>query len=308
MRITVAVCTWNRANLLDQTLESMTRLRTHDLVWELLVVNNNCTDETDSVIERRSAQLPIRRLSEPRQGLAHARNRAVEHANGDMILWTDDDVLVDPDWLAEYARGTHAYPDSAFFGGPIRPRFEGTPPEWLNAVWKRVRNAYAIRELGDEPFEFDQRVVPFGANFAVRMAVQRRYPFNPETGRRAGIMLGGDETTVLRSMLQDGLTGTWLPRAALLHFIPGNRQTEAYLRQYFYGQGIARAMRRSNNGSRAGLLRRALHAELKYRIKRPFYRPESWIGDLIRASVTRAELAYRPVGSEVKTTARGAHQ
>src|SRR4051794_35896246 len=103
MNVTVAICTWNRAGLLDQTLSEMGRLRIPSgLEWELIVVNNNCTDPTDEVIARHTGRLPIRRVSEPRPGQSNARNAAVRVARGDYIVWTDDDVLVDPLWLAAY--------------------------------------------------------------------------------------------------------------------------------------------------------------------------------------------------------------
>ena len=92
MKITVAVCTWNRAQLLEKTLERMTQLRQPERAdWELLVVNNNCTDTTDAVIAAFAARLPIRRVWQPVPGLSNARNAAVEHAAGDYIIWTDDE-------------------------------------------------------------------------------------------------------------------------------------------------------------------------------------------------------------------------
>ena len=100
MFITVAICTWNRAILLDKTLTQMHRLCVPDDVeWELLVVNNNCSDDTDAVIGRHADILPIRRIHEMKTGLSNARNTAVHNAKGDYIIWTDDDVLVDEKWL-----------------------------------------------------------------------------------------------------------------------------------------------------------------------------------------------------------------
>jgi glycosyltransferase involved in cell wall biosynthesis len=99
--------------------------------WELLVVNNNCTDDTDAVIARHQDALPLRRLFEPEQGLSNARNSAVAVAKGDYILWTDDDVLVSSNWLVEYANAFRSWPDAAFFGGPIEPWFSTEPPAWL---------------------------------------------------------------------------------------------------------------------------------------------------------------------------------
>ena len=74
MKVTVAICTWNRASLLDQTLTQMHQLRVPSNVeWELLIVNNNCTDDTDAVIARHHGVLPLRRLFESKPGLSNVR-------------------------------------------------------------------------------------------------------------------------------------------------------------------------------------------------------------------------------------------
>src|SRR5258708_18628298 len=102
MHITVGICTWNRCELLTQTLS---RLRTlavpPDVDWEVLVVNNNSTDRTDAVVDSFVGRLPIRRLFEPRPGVACARNRVLREGRGDCVLWTDDDALVDENWATE---------------------------------------------------------------------------------------------------------------------------------------------------------------------------------------------------------------
>ena len=98
--ITVSIPTWNRAKLLDQTLTQMRPLRIpSDVEWELLVVNNNCTDQTDEVIAKHEKK-PYRSagFSSRHPALASV-NDAVTEARGEWILWTDDDVLVDPEWL-----------------------------------------------------------------------------------------------------------------------------------------------------------------------------------------------------------------
>jgi glycosyltransferase involved in cell wall biosynthesis len=82
----------------------MTRLRIpRGAEWEILVVNNNCNDNTDEVIASFANRLPVQRVFEATPGHSHARNRAVTEAAGDLIVWTDDDVLVDPNWLTGYA-------------------------------------------------------------------------------------------------------------------------------------------------------------------------------------------------------------
>ena len=127
MRFTVAICTWNRAWLLPRVLERLTRLQHTQSEWEVVVVNNNSTDDTERVLDAFAGRLPLRRAFEARPGLSHARNTAVRWATGDYIVWTDDDALVDADWLAAYVRAAEQHPEAAVFGGPVRPR-QRRPP------------------------------------------------------------------------------------------------------------------------------------------------------------------------------------
>src|SRR5437773_636743 len=95
MFLTIAICTFNRAESLRRTLRSLAALRVPDYVdWEIVVVNNNCTDHTEDVIAAFSDRLPIRRELELQSGLSWARNRAVHTAQGNYIVWIDDDVVV----------------------------------------------------------------------------------------------------------------------------------------------------------------------------------------------------------------------
>jgi glucosyl-dolichyl phosphate glucuronosyltransferase len=114
MRVTVASCTWNRNRLLDQSLSEMRKLRIpSNLNWEFMVANNNnCTDDSDAVITRHQKVLPIQGLHESRQGHSNARNCAIDAARSDLLTWTDDDVLVDSEWLAAYVGAAERWPDT----------------------------------------------------------------------------------------------------------------------------------------------------------------------------------------------------
>src|ERR1700722_18947243 len=149
MKITVAICTWNRAALLDQTLGEFARLRIPtDTSWEVLVVNNNCTDATDEVLTRHASNLPLRRLFEGQPGLSNARNCALGASDGDLVLWTDDDVLVDSGWLAAYHEAARSSPEASFFGGTVDPLFAQTPPRWIRDNLDLLESAFALRKFG----------------------------------------------------------------------------------------------------------------------------------------------------------------
>jgi glycosyltransferase involved in cell wall biosynthesis len=301
MMITVAICTWNRAKLLSQTLGSMRKLKLpHEIQWELLIVNNNCTDDTEEVIASHFGHLPVRSIFEACPGQSSARNAAVREARGDYIIWTDDDVLVDENWIQSYVEAFGRRPDAAVFGGPISPWFEGTPPAWLLRVYAKVAGAYAARDLGNEPCPLSSDCLPFGANFAVRMEEQRSRLYNTSLGLRPGSNLRGEETTVINSILEAGVTGWWVPGSRVKHWIPKSRQNIKYLRNFFIGQGQALAILDAHDTATARpgrpLWRTAFISELKYQMHKIFSKPETWIDHLIYASLMWGKLGLRSWG------------
>jgi len=305
MRVTVAICTWNRSALLRQALHHLALAAPPPGVeHEVVVVNNNCTDDTDEVIAAFGGRLPVRRLFEPRPGQSNARNAAVREARGDYILWTDDDVLVDAGWIAGYAAAFERWPDAVLFGGPITPWFAEPPPKWLERAWPEVSSAFATRDLGPEPLRFDgRRLIPYGANFAVRLAEQRLFPYDPELGLRPGGSLRGEERSVVQQLLARGHDGWWVPEARVRHFIPAQRMTTRYVRDYFMGEGEYQARTKPPGGPDAEgpmlfgkprrAWRRAVAAEVRYRWTRLFFPPEVWVPYLLSAS--RAWGSMRPV-------------
>lgn len=252
MDATIAICTWNRAPLLAQTLAKLEFLAVpHGARWEVLVVTNNCTDETEQVLVRFAERLPLRWTNEARQGQSHARNRGASEARGKWILWTDDDVLVDMDWLESLLVAAARYRSAAFLGGPIVPWFEREPPAWILANWQVVQSAFALRDLGEAEFECDAQRLPYGANFAVRTDIQRQFAYEGRLGRVADGQVRGEESHLLTQLLAAGHRGYWIPAAWVQHFIPASRLTSDYIRQFYRGIGQTEVLRRHCTGSQA---------------------------------------------------------
>lgn len=234
MDVSIAICTWNRADLLDQTLNEMRKLRIPDGTnWELLVVNNNCTDHTEQVIAKHSHALPLKHLKETKAGLSHARNCAVDVAKGQLLLWTDDDVLVDREWMATYIHASRDFPEADFFGGTVIPWFEVEPPKWLKKNFAIVEGAYAARDLGQQIREFDPGELPVGANMAFRMTAVRDMRYDPSLGRVKDRLTSGDETDFVERLTEKGGRGVWVGPAEVRHFIPSPRMSKAYLRDLY---------------------------------------------------------------------------
>ena len=238
MLVTVALCTWNRDKLLDKTLAGMNELRIPDgVTWEILVVNNNCTDDTDAVIERRGGALPLRRLFEPKQGHSNARNCAMDHARGDLVIWTDDDVRVDPFWLHAYIEAAARWPKAAYFGGFISPWYKAPPPRWVSANESLLQGLLVTRNLGPEERLFAQDEQPFGANMAFRTSAVGAERFDPALGRMAADCVLGDETQLLARLRAKGHCGVWVPEARVRHYVPASRTTVGYFWRYYHGLG-----------------------------------------------------------------------
>jgi glycosyltransferase involved in cell wall biosynthesis len=237
MLITVGICTFNRAESLRGTLDSLAAMRVpSDLAWEIVIVNNNCTDHTDDLISQYIGRLPVRREFEPMPGKSNALNRAIDVARGEYIVWTDDDVLVDAGWLTAYAKAFQHWPDAAVFGGRIVPRYEAPVAKWVTESETMLGGPYAIRDFGDRPYPLsatDEDHFPYGANWAVRAIEQRAFRYNPELGPIANKMRVQEDTDVIRRLLRWGATGYWIPNAIVHHRIGRERQTIRYIAAYY---------------------------------------------------------------------------
>jgi glycosyltransferase involved in cell wall biosynthesis len=296
MKLSIAICTWNRAQRLRTTLNQLASVVPPSCPWELIVVNNNSTDETESVLDYFAGRLPLRRVWEATPGLSNARNAAVKAATGDYVIWTDDDVLVGREWLVAYERAFRRWPDAAVFGGPVRPWFEGTPPAWLTIVWPDVSSAFAVRDLGRDPLRLNGgSAIPYGANYALRITEQRKYLYDPELGRRVEGGLLGEEVAVIRAVIDSGKAGWWVPDASVEHLVPRERQTLEYIGNYYEMSGrtalkLGPAKTATLFGRPRWALRKALEAQIVYRFKRLGGDPRAWIRPFCEAAYYRGML------------------
>jgi glycosyltransferase involved in cell wall biosynthesis len=244
--ITVVTCTRDRARSLERMLTSVEKLLIPaTLCWEMIIVDNGSSDDTPAVVESFGGRLPIRRVFEPDPGLSNARNAGVAAAIGDYILWTDDDVEVEPGWLAAYLAAFERFPEAAVFGGRIVPRLEPPTPEWFSTNQNMLRGILAARDLGPECLSLTSAEdrIPYGANYAIRAREQKNFYYDPRLGVAPGRRRGDEEIDVITRILSAGNSGYWVPQACVIHIVAPGRQTEAYVRDYFLGLGETFAFR-----------------------------------------------------------------
>jgi glycosyltransferase involved in cell wall biosynthesis len=245
LKISIVICTFRRSKSLVRTLSSIAQAQPPvSAEWQVLVVDNGDCRDTQQAVDGFRDHLPIDLLIESEAGLARARNAATRHLDCDYFVWTDDDVTVGRNWLRSYEAAFARNPEAAFFGGPIHPHLEGTPPSWLVACLPRVYTAFAGCDMAGRVTRFDRHSpeLPFGANFAIRAREQHLLRYDVSLGRQPGPwLLGGEEVDLMRRICQAGGTGAWVPDAEVTHWIDPDRQSIAYLRSYYEGQGFARA-------------------------------------------------------------------
>jgi glycosyltransferase involved in cell wall biosynthesis len=251
MRVTVAIPTYNRSALLRQTLEGIARQEFPADRFETLVIDNNSRDDTARVVAGLAASWPaLRCCLETKQGLDHARNRAIAEANGDIILFADDDILVEPDWIAQMIAPFIAHPGAKIgaVGGEVIPVFPDGLPEWVSG-WHSPLGFR--KDAGPLP----ERQCPMGANLAFPSWVFRELgPFHDALDRTAGSYFSGGDSEMIRRIRAAGMEIWFVPGAAVRHQMPASRTTFRYAARHAFDSARSRVIDRAGRPGAARYL------------------------------------------------------
>lgn len=256
MTITVAICTYNRRASLERTLATLACARVPPgCDWEVVVVDNNSTENIASIVEVLQGALPLRYIPERQQGLSHARNRALREARGDVVIFTDDDMDVAPGWLEEYSAALDRFQRADYFGGRILPQWSGEPPRWWSGQAMDLLDGLLGRyELGEEVRTYSPGdPLPYGGNFALRRRLFERVGrFRPDLGVSGPTPGRGEETEYLKRARMAGFQGVYVGKAVCLHRIDAGRFQLRFLYEYGVQKGIAEIRTRGVGAVEAG--------------------------------------------------------
>ena len=241
--ISVLIATYNRAEILRQTLESMTHLDRDGLSVEFVVIDNNSSDNTEEVIKSFSDRLSIRYLFEPQPGKNCALNKALDEVGlGRLVVFTDDDVEPQKDWLQSIISTSKCWTQYSVFGGKQYPIFPPCHvPKWACHESSSIL-LFAKHDYGDKEFVYPTKVFPFGANFWVRREVFAcGLCFNENIGPRPKNRIMGSETSFLKLLAQKGYGMVYSPRAVVGHRIQSKQISivNLLMRAYRSGRGAA---------------------------------------------------------------------
>ena len=251
--ITIAICTYNRADYLADTLRDLAA-QNHSELFTILVVDNNSDDDTAAVCDRFRDEHPGIRfdyVKEKQQGLSYARNRAMHESVTGWVLFIDDDVNVPPHYAGVAAAFVSEQNELCCAGGRIYVKFDDGEPDWIPSA---LMPMFGHHDLGDGRREYPATNFPRGGNMLIHKSVMEKAgEFDPQLGRSGSGLAGSEEKAFFESAREQGVTLWYLPDLYLWHRISNKRLERSYLKKQSIGIGLSERLRLNNNRSRVFL-------------------------------------------------------
>ncbi len=238
-RFSIIVPTFNRASLCVSAVQSVLAQDT-SVSYEIIVVDNNSTDDTRERIPALCRQAPdrLRYVFEPRQGASAARNAGIAVARGEIIAFIDDDVVVPPGWLRALAEAYGAHPDAWCVGGRIVLALPQVLPRWFSRRSRSLTTPLGQLDLGDATIERRYPDQVFGGNFTVRRDVLDRVgAFDTALGPAANHRIESEESELCWRIQEAGGIVYYCGAAVVTHVVPDGRLTKRYFRRRMYWGG-----------------------------------------------------------------------
>lgn len=229
--ISVLIATYNRSESLKDTLDSLLNLECNGSYdYEVIIADNNSKDKTKDVVEYYQGKFEgrLRYLFEPIQGKSYALNSAINVAKGKIIAFTDDDVIVDKQWLTEI-KNTFRNTEIGIVGGIINPIWLSKKPSWLT---EKFYGKLGLQNYGDRPFVTSSNAqLPFGASYAFRKELFYKYGLFDERMRFA------HDTEICNRFLNNGVKFGYNPSLVVYHKVDSPRLRKNYFYKWFYRRG-----------------------------------------------------------------------
>lgn len=236
MYVSAIIPTHNRCESLRNTIVSLQQQNFPNDHYEIIVIDNNSMDDTRHVVEecKQQGKKEVIYYEESRDGLHYARHAGAQIAKGDILAYTDDDAICDPDWLSELTR-PYTDPKVGCVGGKVLPRFESKEPEWA----KDFPEFLSILDRGSAITKVNDAEI-WGCNYSIRKtALYDAGGFHPDiTPSSLMRYLGDGECGLTNKAIEKGYDVVYTPFAVVIHVIPPERVTIDYFKQRAFVQGV----------------------------------------------------------------------
>lgn len=253
--LSLIIATYNRAEQLMVTLESVAMQHYPTARWECIVVDNNSKDNTRERVEAFAAAHPtlqLRYCFEQNQGLSYARNRGIEEAEGEILAFVDDDERIVEEFVAAYVELFASHPDAMSAGGKIIAEYPTGRPHWMSKYTERpIANPM---DFGQSIKPFPKGCIPGGGNMAMRRSVFDLIgKFDTSLGRTGKQLIGGEESDLFERIEAAGMPCYYVPRAVMYHIIPESKLTHDYFCRLAFNTGLSQRRRAEIHNRMAGL-------------------------------------------------------
>jgi glycosyltransferase involved in cell wall biosynthesis len=235
--ISVIISAYNRGDGLRETLRSVLAQDPATVEYEVIAVDNNSTDNTAAVIQALIAEghTRLRYLFEPQQGVSYGRNAGIGVAKAPVLAFTDDDVVVAPNWLQAIKRRFDENPSVDYLTGRMLPIYDVPPPVWLT---RANSGPCVLRDRGEEPLYSEPG--RFFPGWATANIAFRREVFTKAGMFSGDFPRGQDLEFIIRVWRAQG-RGMYAPDMTVSHRITAERMTKAYHRMWHTREGDIRA-------------------------------------------------------------------
>jgi glycosyltransferase involved in cell wall biosynthesis len=243
MDISLIICCYNSETRISATLEHIAKQKIDNLQLEVILVDNNSSDNTAKVAIEVWSKLGypfcLSILTEPTPGLSYARKKGVLSAKGEMIIFCDDD-----NWLSEYfiMQGLeimNSNHEIGVLGGRGIPVFEGEEPDWFSTF----QGCYAVGFQAIYSGDITSRGYVWGAGcFIRRQTLLRLYESGFESfcsGRKEGLLLSGDDSEICKWHILIGKKLWYDESLVFKHFIEKHRLQKDYLSRLIQGFNLS---------------------------------------------------------------------
>jgi glycosyltransferase involved in cell wall biosynthesis len=270
-RIAAIICTHNRDRYLGAAIDSLFNQECDD--YEILIVDNGCTDRTKEVVEARLSHPKLKYVYEPVLGLSVARNTGARATTAPIIAYLDDDAEASRQWLSVLLEAYNKNETLAIAGGKVTLIWPDgiAPPAWMSVDMAGGLGAY---DLGDKIIYINRpTLTPRGLNYSLRRSfLEQVGGFDPNLGRIGKQLLSNEELYMTELALGRGWQVAYLPDALVAHNVAPERLKVDWFLQRSWWQGVSECYREAVAG-RTGLnqlgrggdrLVRGLYKSLKY--------------------------------------------
>ncbi|MCR9172819.1 MAG: glycosyltransferase [bacterium] len=242
-KVSIVICTYNRDKFIGEALDSLANQTLNAENFEILIVNNNSNDTTETICKKfinDHPELDVNYVMERQQGLSYARNRGIEDAKYDIITYIDDDAYAKPDFVEIVYNYFNKHPETAGIGGKIKPRYEIEEPEWMNPYLYGVVSAV---DHGDKVLKFNKRY-PVGCNMSYRKDILKSVG-----GFNTNLKWRSDDKFIYLSVRKISDEVYYIPELEVEHTIDAYRTTDKCFEDITTKFGKAEYTRVKDEGS-----------------------------------------------------------